>query len=154
MMHMHVSDPRDYLLSVMGIGAIGMGLGSAIGTAIARPEGQTVLLVGDGTLAMTLGDLVTVARYGLPMVIVVFNDQSYGAERHFLDLHGRANERSLHPDIDFASAARAFGIEAATVRSVEDLRSQAARLSEIPTGPLLLDCKITPLRATWIEEIA
>ena len=74
MMHTRVPDPRDYLLAVMGIGAIGMGLGSAIGASIARPGSQTVLLIGDGTAAMTLGDLVTVARYSLPMVIVVFND--------------------------------------------------------------------------------
>jgi acetolactate synthase I/II/III large subunit len=154
MMHMHVPGPDHYLLAVMGISAIGMGLGSALGVAIGRPGEQTVLVIGDGTLAMTMGDLATVARYPLPLVIVVLNDQSYGAERHFLDLHGKPNDRSLHPDIDFAGVAGALGIESVTVRTVDDLRSQAARLADVRTEALLLDCKITPTRSEWIEEIA
>jgi acetolactate synthase-1/2/3 large subunit len=154
MMHMHVPGPDHYLLAVMGISAIGMGLGSALGVAIGRPEEDAVLVIGDGTLAMTMGDLATVARYALPLVIVVLNDQSYGAERHFLDLHGKPNDRSLHPDIDFAAVAAALGIESATVRTVDDLRAQAASLADIRVKPLLLDCKITPTRSEWIEEIA
>ena len=154
MMHMHVPDPDRYLLTPIGIAAIGLGLGAALGVALAHPERQTTFFVGDGSLAMTLGDLATVARYPLPLVIVVLNDQSYAAERHFLDLHLKQHDRSLHPDIDFSAVAEALGIESATVRTVDNLRSQAARLAEIREQPLLLDCKITPTRSNWIEEIA
>jgi thiamine pyrophosphate-dependent acetolactate synthase large subunit-like protein len=155
MMHLRVPGPRDYLLPVMGVGAIGMGLGSAIGVSLARADRQTVFFVGDGTLAMTMGDLAPLARYGIPLIVVVLNDQAYGAERHILDLHQKPPAQAMFPDTDFAGVARALGIESATVRTIDDLRAQSPAVSTPRERPLLLDCKITPeLRAAWIEEMA
>jgi acetolactate synthase I/II/III large subunit len=155
MMHLRLPDPDHYFLAVVGIGSIGMGLGAAMGVAIGRPETQTVLFVGDGTVSMTLGDLATASRYSVPLVIVVLNDQAYGAERHFLDLHSLPNHHSIFPDLDFAGVGNDLGIESATIRSVADLQAQAAALSSQRDKPLLLDCKIRPdLRSAWIEEIA
>jgi acetolactate synthase-1/2/3 large subunit len=154
MMHLRWPDPDHYLLPVMGVGAIGMGLGSAFGLTIGRPQTQTVFFVGDGTLAMTLGDLAPIARYAVPMIIVVLNDRAYGAERHFLDLHHHPHAQAVFPDTDYAGVARALGIEAATIRTIDDLRAQSDALTSQRERPLLLDCKITPeLRSAWIEEM-
>ena len=151
-MHMHVSDPSRYLL-YDGIGSIATGLGTAMGTAIARPESPMVFSVGDGSLSMTMGDLETVVRHNLPMVIVVFNDRAYGAERHFFDLVGKPNELSIFGDIDFAAVARGLGMEAATVTSVDDLRALEAVLREPREKPFLLDCRIVgEVRSRWMEE--
>jgi len=71
----------------------------------------------------------------------VLNDCAYGAELHFLRLRQMPVARSLFADIDFAPAAQAFGFQAWTVRSVDELHGLAPVLAN-PQGPILIDCKI------------
>src|SRR5206468_3551005 len=59
--------------------SIGMGLSSAIGSAIARPDRLTVAALGDGGALMGISELETAVRLGLPLVIVVYDDEAYGA---------------------------------------------------------------------------
>ena len=122
-------------------GSIGMGLGIALGAQAARPDVTTVLFVGDGGLSMTMGDLETAVRNELPLVIVVMNDRAYGSELVHLRKDGLPWEYAQLPEIDFAAVATSLGIEAARVRSLEELRSFAGRLSG-REAPLLLDCTI------------
>jgi thiamine pyrophosphate-dependent acetolactate synthase large subunit-like protein len=132
-------------------GAIGLGLGTGMGAACARPDAQTVVFVGDGALAMVLGDLETVARHAEPLLVVVLNDQAYGAERHFMDLLGIDSRHARHPDIDFAGVARSLGIDAFSVDSLEQL--DAVPLDGSLRTPLLIDCKVDPeQRAAWLTE--
>src|SRR4029450_2601921 len=46
----------------------------AIGAAIAEPQAQVVACIGDGGLVLSMGDLLTAAREGVSLVVVVFND--------------------------------------------------------------------------------
>jgi thiamine pyrophosphate-dependent acetolactate synthase large subunit-like protein len=118
-----------------------MGFGTAMGVAVGTPERATVFLVGDGSFLMTMGELATVACEGIPLVIIVLNDCAYGAELHFLKERNMPTALSQFPDMDFAPVAEAFGFEAATVRTLDELRALAPRLSN-PEGPIFLDCKI------------
>ncbi len=135
---------------------IGLGLGTAIGVAIGRSgrSGETtVLFIGDGALLMTLGELETVVREDIPLVIVVMNDAAYGAERHQLAMRGFPIGSAMFPDADFADVAAAFGFETATVRSLDDLEQLTDQLAA-PTLPLLIDCKITgAVAAPFIAEL-
>jgi thiamine pyrophosphate-dependent acetolactate synthase large subunit-like protein len=121
--------------------SIGMGFGTAMGVAVGTPERATVFLVGDGSFLMTMGELATVACEGISLVIIVLNDCAYGAELHFLKERNMPTALSQFPDMDFAPVAEAFGFEAATVRTLDELRALAPRLSN-PEGPIFLDCKI------------
>lgn len=138
--YLSVPDPAHLKLT-SDFASVGMGLGTAIGYAIATPQRTTVLVVGDGGLLMTLGELETVARLQLPLVIVVMNDCAYGAELHYLRLREMPVALSRFPDVDFAPAAEAFGFRAATVRTLGDLQALAPALAN-PDGPILIDCKI------------
>src|ERR1019366_5624458 len=62
--------------------SVGLGLGSAIGAAVARPDRLTVAALGDGGALMGISELETVVRLGLPMLIVIYDDEAYGAEVH------------------------------------------------------------------------
>ena len=77
----------------------------------------------------------------IPLVVVVMNDCAYGAELHFLQERDMSGELSQFPDIDYAPVAEAFGFQAATVRTLDELQALAPLLAS-PDGPVFLDCKI------------
>ncbi len=122
--------------------SIGMGFGCALGYARGTPDRPTVFFVGDGSFLMNLGELETTVREDIPLIIVVMNDCAYGAELHYLKLRDMPVAMSVFPDIDYAPVAEAFGFQAATVRTLDDLKKLAPMLAK-PDGPILLDCKIT-----------
>ncbi len=133
--------------------SIGMGFGTALGVARGRPDETTVLVIGDGGFLMTMGELETVVREDLPMVIVLMNDCAYGAELHFLKLRNLPVAKSVFPDVDFAPIAEAFGFRAATVRTLEELQQLAPVLAR-PDGPLFLDCKLNAaIAAPFMSEV-
>lgn len=150
-MYIGVRDPSAFIFP-QAFQAVGLGLGAAIGAALARPERLTVGVVGDGGALMALGELETVARLDLPILIVVYNDAAYGAEVHCFA------ERGLPLDglvrfgrCDFAAVARALGIEAVTVGCLSDLDALAEWLRN-RRGPLLVDARVDPrVRAHWHE---
>jgi thiamine pyrophosphate-dependent acetolactate synthase large subunit-like protein len=121
--------------------SIGMGFGTAMGFAHGDPLRPTVLFIGDGAFLMTLSELETVAREGIPLVVIVMNDCAYGAELHYLKLRDMPISTTQFPDVDYAPVAEAFGFQAATVRTVDELRALAPLLAK-PEGPILIDCKI------------
>lgn len=58
---------------------MGFGLGAAMGAAAKRPRGQAVALVtGDGSFRMNLTELSTIGYYGIPVIIVIFNNGTLG----------------------------------------------------------------------------
>lgn len=101
---------------------------------------------------MTISELETTAREGIPLVIVLMNDGAYGAELHYLKMRDMPVSKAVFADIDFAPSAQAFGFEAHTVRTLDELQKLAAML-ENPQGPILLDCKINAsVAATFLLE--
>jgi thiamine pyrophosphate-dependent acetolactate synthase large subunit-like protein len=133
--------------------SIGMGFGTALGVARGRPDETTVLLIGDGGFLMTMGELETVVREDLPLVIVLMNDCAYGAELHFLKMRNLPVGKSVFPDVDFAPIAEAFGFRAATVRTLEELHQLKPLLAN-PDGPVFLDCKLNAaIAAPFMSEV-
>ncbi|MEU6425065.1 thiamine pyrophosphate-binding protein [Microbispora sp. NPDC046973] len=133
--------------------SIGLGLASAIGAAVARPDRLTVAALGDGGALMGVAELETVVRLGLPMVVVVYDDEGYGAEVHHFGPHGFPLGAVTFPPADIAGIARGFGFEAVTVRREEDLSGVAEWLKGPRDTPLLVHAKVTADRPSWwLEE--
>jgi thiamine pyrophosphate-dependent acetolactate synthase large subunit-like protein len=150
-MYIRVPDPQGFVFT-QAFQSIGLGLASAIGAAIARPDRLTLACLGDGGALMALAELETLARLRLPMLVVVYDDAAYGAEVHHFGPHGLPLELVRFPDTDFAALARAAGAEGITARSAEDLDPVAGWLGR-RDGPLVVDAKITPdFCAEWLEE--
>lgn len=151
--YMSVPDPAHFKMT-NDFASIGLGFGAALGFARARPDIPTVFVVGDGGFLMTMGELETVVREDLPLVIVLMNDCAYGAELHHLRLRQLPVAKSVFPDVDFAPVAEAFGYDAHTVRTPDDLSALSALLSA-PDGPVFLDCKINAdVAAPFMSEVA
>jgi thiamine pyrophosphate-dependent acetolactate synthase large subunit-like protein len=139
---------------MLGLGdysSIGLGMGMAVGAAVGRPDRYPVFFTGDGTLMMTLGDLHSVARHGLPMLVVVMNDNAYGAEVHEAHHLGFPVNLSTHTSPDFEMLAKSMGFEAATARSLDEVRA-AAKRAVASRKPFLLNCFINAeVIGSWAE---
>jgi acetolactate synthase I/II/III large subunit len=133
--------------------SIGLGLASAIGAAVARPDRLTVAALGDGGALMGVSELETVVRLGLKMVVVVYDDEAYGAEVHHFGPDGDPLETVRFPPTDIAAIGRGFGFEGVTVRKAADLAAVRGWLDGPRERPLLIDAKVTSARgAWWLEE--
>jgi thiamine pyrophosphate-dependent acetolactate synthase large subunit-like protein len=132
--------------------SIGLGLATAIGAALAQPHRLPVAALGDGGGLMGVAELDTVVRLGLPMVVVVYNDDAYGAEIHHFGPHGFRLDTVEFPPTDVAAIARGFGFEAVTVRSPADLAAVATWVDGDRSSPLLIDAKVTRTMAWFLED--
>ena len=150
-MYLAVPDADGFVFT-QSYQSIGLGLGTAIGAALARPDRLVVAALGDGGALMALGEFETAARLRLPMLIVIYNDAAYGAEVHHFGPVGHTLDTVRFPDTDFAALARAAGGEGVTVRRPSDLDAVSEWLDR-RSGPLVVDAKVTPdVVAEWLEE--
>lgn len=132
------------LVTTHAFGSIGLGLAAAVGASVARPDRPTVLLVGDGGFMMSgPSELNTAVQHGCDLVVVLYNDGSYGAEHIQFHNKGMDPGLSLHHWPDFAEVAEAYGCSGLTVRSLDDLASVEKALGE-RDRPLLIDVKLDP----------
>jgi acetolactate synthase-1/2/3 large subunit len=132
--------------------SIGLGLASAIGSAIARPDRLTVAALGDGGALMSVSELETAVRLGLAMVIVIYDDEAYGAEVHHFGPDGFPLDTVQFPPADIAAIARGFGCDAVTVRRIADLEPVRDWLAARPPRPIVIDAKVTSSGSWWLEE--
>ncbi|MFF2140622.1 thiamine pyrophosphate-binding protein [Streptomyces sp. NPDC058193] len=110
-------DPRDNVFPRGG--GIGQGLGMGIGAALARPGTPTVVIAGDGGLAVHLGELLTLAQERPRLTLIVFNDGGYGVLRNMQDHHRSRRSGVDLATPDFELLARACGLPYARIRAEE-----------------------------------
>ena len=139
-------DPRLWLTSG-SMGTMGFGLPAAIGAQFARPDALVIDIDGDASIRMNLGELETVTTYGLPIKVVVLNNQGDGMVRQWQKLFfaGRfsASDKSLHKK-DFVRAVQADGF--AWAKRLDDPAQVAATVAEFIAfeGPAFLEVMIDP----------
>ncbi len=143
-----VGTPRHDWLTLTG-GAIGQGLPVAIGAAIACPDRRVFALEADGSGLYTIQSLWTMAREGLNITVVIFNNRSYGIlnvelARVGARAAGPKAEAQLDlsgPDLDFVELAKGFGVPAHRVDTAEALVN-ALQGSVAEPGPHLIEVVI------------
>jgi acetolactate synthase I/II/III large subunit len=125
-------------------GAVGMGMGAAIGAAAFARDEPTLLVTGDGGFMMNgLAELHSAIRAGLSPIVVICNDGSYGAEYDQFVARGLTPELSLFEWPDFAEVARALGADGLTVTSVSDVAAAVAAC-DAPFRPVVIDVRVAP----------
>ncbi|WND37422.1 thiamine pyrophosphate-binding protein [Streptomyces sp. BB1-1-1] len=137
-----IHDPRANVFPRGG--GIGQGLGMGIGAALARPDEPTVVIAGDGGLAVHLGELLTLAQERPRLTLVVFNDGGYGVLRN---MQATYTERRSGVDLftpDFAQLAAACSLPYARIGDA----SEAAKVIEAAVaadGPTLVEVDLAAL---------
>lgn len=150
-------DMIDFNCHLGGSGGAGLGygLGASMGAALAHPNDDTIVvdLQPDGDLLYTASGLWTAAHHQLPVLVVVVNNRSYGADwlhqMRMLDQRGGDPELAEHaihltgPTVDHAMLARAQGVEGfGPVTRREDLAPTLVRAAAVVRGqrrPVLVD---------------
>jgi acetolactate synthase I/II/III large subunit len=131
-----IRSPRQ-LLTSGGLGSMGFGLPAAIGAALACGA-RAVCITGDGSLALNIHELATLAELDLDVVIVLFDNRHLGLVRQQQTLfYGeRLHACAFQKQTDFLTVARGFGVEACDWRPEDSLSTLHSLLAQ--RGPRLI----------------
>lgn len=142
--------PHDWL-TLTG-GAIGQGLPTAVGAALAAPDRPVIALEADGSAMYTLQALWTMAREELDVTVVVLSNHAYAILRlELLSLGAGPGGRRVaelldlsRPELDFVHLARGMGVPAERATTAEQFDQLLGRALAEP-GPHLVDCEVPPI---------
>jgi acetolactate synthase large subunit len=135
-------EPRTFLITG-GAGTMGWGLGAAMAAKLAFPERQSVNIVGDGSLGMSLQDLATAAKFNIPIIVFVLNNSLLGLIRQ--QQNWWYEERRISTDlvyknelcdngergIDFVKTAEGMGVRGELVIDWRDIKPALQRGVEL-----------------------
>ena len=138
---------RNWLFA-RGLGGLGYSLPAAVGAAAARPNGRIVTISGDGGFSYSIGEIATLAQYGMNVVNIVLNNGKLGWLQMWQHLHYEGLRQSVdleregHPP-DFAGAGAALGGAGFKADTADEL---AAALDGAfsASGPVVVDIRIDP----------
>jgi acetolactate synthase-1/2/3 large subunit len=130
---------RSFLTSG-GLGTMGYGLPAAIGAQITLPEKNVILFTGDGSIMMNCQELATLADNGLPVKIIVMNNQVLGMVNQWQRMfYGkRYSHSSTKGCTDFVKLAEAMGVAGLRVTKPEELNTVLEKALKME-GPVLVD---------------
>jgi acetolactate synthase-1/2/3 large subunit len=128
-------------------GALGYALPAVVGAHFARPGCKVVGIMGDGSFAISAGELETIQRLGIPVLLIVLTNSCFGWVKA-----GQRASRMGYFGVDFstlnhAGVARAYGIEGERVEDPARL-APALRKGLEARGPVLIDVVVQSLEAT------
>lgn len=140
--YLHFKYPGQ-LLTSGGFGAMGFGLGAAIGAQIGNPDRRVIHITGDGCFRMNCNELATEEYYGLPIVSVIFNNGTLGMVRQWQTLlYGkRYSQTTLNRGPDFVKLAEAYGLRGWRVRNRAEMEKAFAEALTCGCGAVI-DCII------------
>lgn len=147
--HCRFVRPQAHLTSA-GLGTMGYGVPAGIGAKLAEPDATVITVSGDGSFMMNVQELATIRRYRIPLKIVLLDNSQLGMVRQWQQLFFDNNfsEIDLSDNPDFAELARAFGIEAFTVDTRDQVPGAIDRLLRT-NGPILCHVRIDPRANVW-----
>ena len=136
--HIQPRLPQNYLTSA-GLGTMGFGLPAAMGAKVARPNDESILITGDGSIMMNIQELGTLKRRQIPVKIVLLNNQRLGMVRQWQSLFfdGRHSETILDDNPDFIMLAKAFDIPGKTITRKEEVEPALKEMLASKTSYLL-----------------
>ena len=131
---------------------MGYGVPGGIGAQLSYPDRQVFTLSGDGGFAMVMQDIITQVKYNLPIINIVFSNNSFG----FIEAEQEDDAENKFgvflQEADFGKASEAMGALGFTVYDPKDLPTvfNAAKASK---KPVVIDIKLHSLRPLPVEQL-
>ncbi|SFJ21916.1 acetolactate synthase-1/2/3 large subunit [Paenibacillus sp. UNC496MF] len=137
--YMHVLDTDSFNINVH-FGAMGSGIGSAIGSALAEPDRPVACITGDGCFFMHGMEILTAKEAKLPILFVIMNNARLGMVYHGHSLQFKRTHASFEQEpVDIAQMAAAMGIPSYRVEAMDDFREEAIHRLLAADGPAVLE---------------
>ncbi|HEX2225506.1 MAG TPA: thiamine pyrophosphate-dependent enzyme, partial [Candidatus Binatia bacterium] len=140
--------PRRAYFSNSSAGHLGWGLGAAIGAKLASPKRRVVACLGDGSCMFGIQGLWTLAKYRIPLLVLVFNNRAYMAVKNQfrgdaerIRVAAELGAELVGPEINFARLAESFGIFGQRIEDPDQIEPALNRAIHQP-GPALVDVVI------------
>jgi acetolactate synthase I/II/III large subunit len=136
-----VYEPRTFVTSGHQ-GTLGFGFPTALGVKVAFPQRPVVSVTGDGGFMFAVQELATAVQYGINLVTLVFNNESYG--NVYRDQQQQFGGRVLGSELvnpNFVALAESFGVSASSVSSPQALRP-ALEKALAADRPVLIEVKV------------
>jgi acetolactate synthase-1/2/3 large subunit len=113
--------PNSFITSG-GLGTMGYALPASFGAKVGAPDREVVAIIGDGCFQMTIQELGTIAQSGLPVKIIILNNNFLGMVRQWQQLfHQKRYSFVELQNPDFITIAKGFGIAGHTCSARENL---------------------------------
>jgi acetolactate synthase-1/2/3 large subunit len=116
-----------------GLGTMGFALPAAIGAKMGAPKREVIAVIGDGGFQMTIQELGTIFQTGVPVKIVVLNNDFLGMVRQwqqlFFDKRYSSTEM-VNPD--FVAIANGYQIESERISKRENLKKSIQKMIDSP----------------------
>lgn len=131
-------------ISSGGLGTMGFGLPAALGAKLGMPEKLVFNIAGDGSFEMNCHELITAARYNIPVITVVFNNRSLGMVRQWQELFFDERYSQVHLDgakTDYVKLAEACGVKGYKVTQKSVLPKVIEQAISLQ-APAVIDVKI------------
>ncbi len=140
-----VLEPGRQFITNRAHGALGYSMSAAMGAWFGRPGSKCVSLMGDGSFGFSVGELETVVRYKVPLLMIVFSNASYG----WIKASQKASYGKRYFSVDFsrtehARVAADYGVRSWKVEHPETLGSVLQQAAG-HDGPALVDVVAQPL---------
>lgn len=149
-MHRHLSSiffknnkPEDFVTSE-GLSSFGTGLSLGMGPKVANPKKNVVMIAGDGGFHSNDGDLETVVRLRLKMLIIILNNNSYALiERYQLTgKYAKINKKNTSfGKVDFAMLAKANGCQSGKANNLNEFNELLKEFDKI-NGPFVIEVPV------------
>jgi acetolactate synthase-1/2/3 large subunit len=137
--HMKVLETDTFDINVH-FGAMGSGIGSAIGSKLAEPYRPAVAIIGDGSFFMHGMEILTAKEYNLPVLFVVMNNARLGMVYHGHALQYKRTHASFEQEpINISAMATAMNIPSFRVNKMEDLDQEVINNLTNLNGPAILE---------------
>lgn len=130
--------PRHYFASTTGLGTLGFAIPAAIGANIASEGSRVIGMIGDGAAKLTITELSTAVAYGIPVTIIVWNNQGYEEIKKASKTYCQSYAKDAHHVLDFKAQALAVGANYANPRNLGEL-SWVLQSSVEKTTPMIIE---------------
>jgi acetolactate synthase I/II/III large subunit len=137
------------LIMTNGWSSMGFGIPAAMSAQLNYPDATVVCVTGDGGFLMMAGEIITMRRYNLPVIVVVFSD----GELNLIKIKQSWKELPAYGTLlyqsDLFGADEFLGIKVLNADSIEGMRTAVIEALSV-NEPVIINAVIDPEDYKWL----
>jgi acetolactate synthase-1/2/3 large subunit len=139
-----------------GLGTMGFGLPAAMGIKLHYPNEEVVCVTGEGSIQMNIQELSTCKQYGLPVKVLILNNQSLGMVKQWQDMNyeSRHSQSYMESLPDFEKLVESYGHVGLTVRKLSELDSTMEKAFAMKDRLVFINVYVDPMEHVYPMQIA